>query len=244
MHKSIEIIPGNPRPPKNDAVLFFKPKYDNISEVSSNESHPRRHHTITVKSDVHLPPPTTGAVLPKSKKVDSSSSIQIYKSGKWKQQQQQAAAMSDEEPIIQQSSTASSDEEDSSGGATTTSNSFAESKIVEKVAKKRRSNQSASSSLTTAQGSSVSRSEVESVSGISKTSKLEETSQFLGIYVHQTSNLKFDAKIRDPNVVVSLVDCKTGQWVAYSQETLKEKQLDQPFILPESSGCCTFISNM
>lgn len=142
--------------------------------------------------------------------------FQIYKSGKWK---------SDEELIlphepISSSSSPSSDVE---------------------IEPKRNS----TSSKTTDQEQDIDSSVVDesTTSEISKVSK-EGEKYFLGIYVHQTSNLKFDSKIRSPRVVVSLVDAKTGQLSVYSQETLKEKQLEQPFILPEVTGPCSFISNM
>lgn len=68
--------------------------------------------------------------------------------------------------------------------------------------------------------------------------------QILGVYVHHTTDLKFDIHIRDPRVRVSIVDERTGGLAIYHQQTIKAKQIEQPFILPMTTKQCDFISQM
>lgn len=74
--------------------------------------------------------------------------------------------------------------------------------------------------------------------------KKVKVNKVLGVYIHHTSELKFDIKIRDPNVRVSLVDSTTGQLAVFRHKTIKKRQLEQPFIVPQTTKSCKFTSRM
>lgn len=135
---------------------------------------------------------------------------------------------------------------------TTNSSSDGESSVEvpakhQKKQKKDRSKGSSKSSETSYSSASKSKASKESSDDEPLVEQDEisvRSDQILGVYVHHTTDLKFDIRIRDPRIRVTIVDERTGGLAIYNQQTIKAKQMEQPFILPLTTKQCEFISQM
>uniref|UniRef100_A0A336M610 CSON012678 protein n=1 Tax=Culicoides sonorensis TaxID=179676 RepID=A0A336M610_CULSO len=106
------------------------------------------------------------------------------------------------------------------------------------------SNSSQTSYSTSVTESKVSKEASDEISLEKEDDTIERSDQILGVYIHETTDLKFDIKIRDPRVRVSLVDDRTGGLSIYNSQTIKKKQMEQPFILPLTTKQCDFTSHI
>lgn len=210
--------------PAHKLSEYEKENDESIKEKSSevrivSEKPPVKPGKLALKSDQERPRTSKSKAKPKVPPIKSESSQTLYRSSV----------------------------------TSTNSSSEGESSVSAKHRKKHRKDRSKGSSRSseTTSYSSATNSKSKSSKGSSVDEPLVEpdevsdrSDQILGVYVHDTTDLKFDIRIRDPRVRVTIVDERTGGLAIYNQQTIKAKQMEQPFILPLTTKQCDFISKM